>query len=773
MSGLLLLLHKRRKWLLGAALVPMLSFAGFWVLDWLFPLPPTQKDFAVTVLDRNGEPLRTFADKQGVWRYPVRLDQVSPKYVQALLNYEDRWFYQHPGVNPLALARAAGQRLWHGRFVSGGSTLTMQVARIIDPHSKDFWGKSKQMFRALQLEYHYSKDEILTFYLNTAPFGGTVEGVAAASHRYLGKSPKHLTWSEAALLAVLPQSPSRYRPDKYPEKAFQAKNKVLTRLSEFGVISEALLAQNASEHLPQWLYAKPMNAPLLSRRVVAETQQSVVQTTIDADLQRQVEALLAAQANTLPKHNSIAAMVVNSQTMEVLVYAGSAEFLNQQRYGHVDMASAWRSPGSTLKPFLYGIAMDQGLIHSQSLLADAPYRYDGYAPGNFDGMYRGAVSTQEALQQSLNLPAVQVLHALGPGKFHAALKSAQVPLRLPSGATPSLATILGGTATTLESLMQAYAALNREGRTASLKYQANQQSSERHLLSPQAAWIVRTMLANQPRPGLNPQYLDYNKRRPIAWKTGTSYGFRDAWAVGVTPEYIVGVWVGRPDGTPTVGQYGANTAAPLLFQLADLLPQKNHNFGAAPVGVSQQTICWPLGTLASKQQPEHCHKQLQAWVIDAIAPVTLATPADYRGLLETVYTSPDGNFQTTLACNPSAKAVKKASWPKGLEPWLDSRAQLAWQPGCPKPTSLNNHITLLGYEDNATLKPASGMQKVATKFTPQGAEGQVRWFVNNQLLATTQGLQPWQHEFEKLGRYNLMVVDDFGRYKRLSLNISK
>ncbi|MGO3622217.1 MAG: penicillin-binding protein 1C, partial [Pseudomonas helleri] len=472
----------------------LLAVALLWLADRLWPLPLPKDDLARVVLAEDGTPLWRFADANGVWRYPVQTDEVSPYYLEALLTYEDRWFYQHPGVNPLALGRAAWQNLSGGRVLSGGSTLSMQVARLLDPHERTLPGKLRQLWRTAQLEWHLSKSEILNLYLNRAPFGGTLQGVAAASWAYLGKSPQQLTRSEAALLAVLPQAPSRLRPDRHPERAQVARDKVLRRLAEYQVWPQGAVDEALEEPLLLAPRLEPSLAPLLARRLNRPHSPPLIRTTLDANLQRRLEDLLLGWRARLPEHTSAAILVVETDNMAVRAYLGSVDINDARRFGHVDMISALRSPGSTLKPFLYGMAMDAGLIHSESLLQDVPRRYGDYRPGNFSMGFSGPVSASSALALSLNLPAVQLLEAYGPKRFAADLRNGGVPLSLPALAEPNLALILGGAGSRLEDLVSGYSALARGGKSANLRLQPQDELLERRMLSPGSAWIIRRIL---------------------------------------------------------------------------------------------------------------------------------------------------------------------------------------------------------------------------------------------------------------------------------------
>jgi len=455
--------------------VPLFCFVFFLVADKCFPLvmPDKQKMYAQVVVDQNGHPLRAFPDGNNVWRYQASLEELSPLYLQALLTYEDKRFWYHPGFDPLAIVRAAISNLRHGKTVSGASTITMQVARLLHPHSKNLLGKLQQLFRAIQLEWHYSKKEILTLYCNIAPFGGTIEGVQAASYTYLNKPALDLTQAEAALLAVLPQSPTRIRPDLNPSLAQKARDKVLERMEILGRWSKETVTQAKLEQVYAVRTKIEQHAPLLSRRLVKSHSSRVIKTTIDGELQFALEDYLSDYISTMPEQTSAAILVVDNASAQVKAYIGTAKFADEKRFGHVDMVSAIRSPGSTLKPFLYAMALDEGIIHSKSLLLDAPIKWDTYTPGNFSGSFSGPVSATDALQRSLNIPAVSLIERLGPHKFVNRLENAGLPLRIPDG-QPGLPVILGGAGTSLEYLVQTYTAFANQGKSQQLVFSKHQ-----------------------------------------------------------------------------------------------------------------------------------------------------------------------------------------------------------------------------------------------------------------------------------------------------------
>jgi penicillin-binding protein 1C len=562
----------RRRAALIAAL-GMLGAAGLVVgLDRLFP--PRLERYATSstlVLDQSGEILRAFTASDEAWRLKAAPAAVDPTYLALLEGFEDRRFASHWGVDPLALLRAAGQWAEHGRIVSGASTLTMQTARLLSPHSRSLGGKLLEMLRALQLEAHYSKAQILSFYLTLAPFGGNLEGARAASLAYFGKEPRHLTLGEAALLVALPQSPERTRPDLHPEAARAARDKVLRRLAARGALTEQQAAEGEAEPLSIRRAALPMHAPHLAAELAgAAPPGSAIRTTLDGRLEQKVEAL--ARREPLEEGASLAILVVENRSRRVVAHVGSADFFAP--FGQVDLTRARRSPGSTLKPFVYGMGFDALLVHPDTIIEDAPIRFGDYAPQNFDRRFRGEVTVRQALQQSLNLPAVALLNRLGPQHFVAGLRAAGAELAFDDAVgAPSLAVVLGGVGISLHDLVMLYAALADGGTVRPLSVRPDDKAGPtQKLLSPAAAWYVTDILRGVTLPEPFAQLPALGGRRAIAFKTGTSYGFRDAWAIGSSDRYTIGVWVGRPDGAPRPGHYGIAAAAPLLFRLFGLLP---------------------------------------------------------------------------------------------------------------------------------------------------------------------------------------------------------
>jgi penicillin-binding protein 1C len=552
----------------AVGLVLVAVFAA-WVVS-LGPLPLAEaQQVSTTVVDRNGKLLRAYAMADGRWRLPVDSKTgVDPGYLKLLLAYEDRRFRSHTGVDPLALGRAAFQLITRGHIVSGGSTITMQLARLMEPRrERSVHAKLRQMVRAIEIERQLSKDQILNLYLALAPFGGNLEGVRAASLAYFGKEPKRLSLAESALLVALPQSPENRRLDRHPEAARAARDRVLDRMVGDGRITdEDAIAAKAA---PVQRLRKPMPilAPHSADQAIATVKDApVIALTLDSSLQKTLEALARDRAIALGPNVSVAIIAVDNASGDVLARVGSPDYFDDRRAGQVDMTRAVRSPGSTLKPFIYGLAFEDGFVHPESLIDDRPIRFGSYAPENFDMTFQGTVPVRRALQQSLNVPAVALLDRVGASRLSSRLKQAGANLVLPKDEVPGLAMGLGGVGITLQDLVQLYSGLARLGTTRPLREIVQAKDDGRdaspreslRLMDQVAAWQVGNVLMGTPPP-------ENGVHNRIAFKTGTSYGYRDAWSVGFDGRITIGVWVGRPDGAPVPGLVGRGAAAPILF----------------------------------------------------------------------------------------------------------------------------------------------------------------------------------------------------------------
>ncbi len=574
-------------------------------------LPPLQVAVSTELRDRDGHLLRAYTVADGRWRLPVTVSDVDPTYLRMLIRYEDKRFGRHNGVDPRAMIRAAGQAVWHGEVVSGGSTLTMQVARLLEDGSTGRWsGKLRQIRVALALERHLNKDEILALYLNRAPFGGNIEGVRAASYAYFDRPPRRLTPAQAALLVALPQSPETRRPDRAPEAATAARDMVLQRLQSDGLLDNATVTAAMRDPVQPTRHLLPAFAPHLADRVTtAQPERHQHDLTLSLPLQGALERLARDAVAGRSDGVQIAMIAADHQTGHILTSVGSAAYSADTRGGFIDLTQAVRSPGSTLKPLIYGLGFDRGLIHPETMISDRPTDFDGYAPQNFDGLYRGELRVRTALQHSLNIPAVAVTQELGPHHLLAGLRRAGAEPHVPGGA-PGLAVALGGVGLTLEDLVRLYAAVGNAGAAVDLRWhdEATPGFVPHTVMNRSAAWQIADILLDAPRPP-NVQGTG------IAFKTGTSYGHRDAWAIGFDGRHVVGVWMGRPDGTPVPGAFGGDLAAPVMFaafarlkpQIDPIsppphetlllptaqLPRHLQRFGAAEVATNAPRIAFP------------------------------------------------------------------------------------------------------------------------------------------------------------------------------------
>ncbi|MDF3853321.1 penicillin-binding protein 1C [Paracoccus sp. P2] len=528
-------------------------------------LPRLDVPVGVEVVARDGSLLRPFQVADGRWRLDA--GPVDPLFLDMLLLWEDQRFQRHAGVDGRALLRAGWQALRQGRVVSGGSTLTMQVARLIEEGPTGQWaGKARQMRLALALERRLEKRGILELYLRLAPYGANVEGIRAASLQWFGKEPRRLSPAQAALLVALPQSPETRRPDRFPAAAKAARDRVLARAARAGLISDADARAAMAEPVPRMRRAFPALAPLLAARLVRENPGAArIETTIDVRLQRRAEELASRAVRGAGRRLSAAVVLADHRTGEILAEVGAADWTDGASAGFVDMARAWRSPGSTLKPFVYGLAFDDGLAHPETLIEDRPTAFGRWQPQNFDHHFRGTVSLKNALVWSLNIPVVKLAEAVGPNRITQALRRGGVELRLP-GEAPGLAIVLGGAGVTLEGLAEGYTALARGGRGITLSpLPGGSRELAAPMFGPVAAWQVGHILSQNPAPR-------GARQRALAYKTGTSYGHRDALAIGFDGARVGAVWLGRPDGTPVPGAFGGELAAPVLFDLFDALP---------------------------------------------------------------------------------------------------------------------------------------------------------------------------------------------------------
>ncbi|MDE2810841.1 MAG: penicillin-binding protein 1C [Gemmatimonadota bacterium] len=579
------------------------------------PRPLFAPDYSTLIVDHDGQLLRAFLSHGQQWCFPPDTSLAVPaKLRTAVLHFEDRRFYRHLGVDPLALGRALYQSATAGTVKSGASTITMQVARLMRPKERTYVNKTLETLLALKIELYYAKDQILRLYLDHAPYGGNIVGYQAAAHKYFRKPPDELTWSEAATLAVLPNAPGLVSPTADPQRLVQKRNRLLADLQNSGYFDAETLRLALAEPVPTRAFPYPVWAPHLSRSLKRDRQGRLIKTTIDANLQRELESLVGRHLRYLD-HQGIgngAALLVETGSGKVRAYVGSRDFFDPVHQGQVDGVIAPRSSGSLLKPFLYALSMDAGLILPQTLVKDVPTFYSGFSPRNADERYDGLVRAEEALVRSLNVPAVRLLRRYGLFNFYRFLQDAGVSTLVRPADDYGLPLILGGAEVTLWDMARLFRGLARGGQIEPLRYLQEQTelAPSVPLISPSAAYLVLEALRNVRRPGVEYYWHQYQDQWPLAWKTGTSYGQRDAWALGVSPAWTIAVWVGNFSGEGNPALSGARAAGPLLFDIFHRVPKDLDQawFPRPDADLTTATLCLDSGQPASP----HCPQPTQA-----------------------------------------------------------------------------------------------------------------------------------------------------------------
>ena len=627
----------------------------FVLLDCLFPVN-TDISFAPLVRAKDGTVIHAFLTSDQQWRFETKLNELTPQLKEAILFKEDKHFYHHFGVNPLAVGRALINNIFHLRRTSGASTITMQVARLRTPKRRTYLNKIIEMFRAAQLETHYSKDEILQLYLNLVPYGSNIQGVKAASLLYFNKSPDQLSLAELTALSIIPNRPNSLVMGKDNARIVVERNKWLRRFGEGQLFPEATIRDALAEPLNAYRHPAPDDIPQLSWRLRASLPAVLdIQSTIDPKMQLKAEQITTNYVAMLKLQNvyNAAVLVVDNETHEVVTYIGSPDFKDRAHQGEVDGVKALRSPGSTLKPFLYGLSYDAGLATPQTVIADVPINISGYSPENYDLQFRGNVTVDDALRHSLNIPAVKTLQAYGVPRFTQNLGGAGFLSVWQQRKKVGLSMILGGVTVRLQELTALFSSFGNGGKYHSLQWIAagvKDTASGYQVLSPEADYMVCKTLCELSRPDL-PNGYDASRRMPrIAWKTGTSYGRKDAWSIGFNAHYTIGVWLGNFDGKGVTSLSGAATATPLLFELFNAI---DNNAGAdwlvAPPGLATRFVCKETG----KVPADFCAEQVMDYYIPGVSP---AAHCDHQ---REVWVSADGSFSYCTTCLPAGGYATK------------------------------------------------------------------------------------------------------------------
>ncbi len=785
----------RKRWYIF--ILPLIPFCFFALANWCFPLSTEKLQLppSTVVLDRNGEWLRAFTAPDDMWRLPeTSLDAISPRFQTAMLTYEDRWFYHHWGINPVSLAGATFDNLKAGKIVRGGSTITMQLARLMEPKNRTLPNKLFEMFRAFQLELTYTKSEILTFYFNMLPYGGNIVGSGAAARLYFNKPQSALSLGEAALLAAIPNSPERLRPDRFPERARKARKKVLQRMKDAGKISKQQLQEAGQEPIPKKRYSLPFKAPHLSRLLVNEQPSQVSQhvgnqrihTTIDQHYQDTAERILREHLRPLQGQgvSTGSVVIIDTKTREVLAMVGSHDFFDKASEGQVNGTLALRSPGSTLKPFIYALAIDKGIITPRTLLFDVPVDYVGYSPVNFDGKFTGYITAQEALARSLNVPAVNLYAKLGESQLYGLLQQAGIST-FSDQVEYGLSLVLGGCGVNLLELTNLYAGLANMGEFA--PYQlivdraagnekrggASVSASVSRLLRPETSWVITEMLTTLKRPDF-PESFEVTGTMPkVAWKTGTSYGHRDAWSIGYSPELTIGVWIGNFNGTGVPILSGSEAAAPILFALFTTLSgEKAHQWFTEPVNLKTRLVCALTGLPLSP----HCLTSISDVYIPGVSSVRECH------IHKSIQVDITTGERLCSSCRPGKHFREEtiAVWPAAVATWLDANgfgvSRLpAHNADCTRPLA-GTHPVILSpardavYHIRANIPPE--YQKIRLAASVSGDTQEIFWFLNGELVFKGQAVEP-TFLTPIAGKHELTCIDGAGRSTSLPLTIVK
>lgn len=746
-------------------------------LNWIvFPLPrdALHRASGVFVYSRDGHLLNCFTSPDRFWRKPVRLAQISPQLQNAVITCEDRWFRYHPGFNPVSLALAAVDNMRAGKFVRGGSTITMQIARMMEPKSRTIPNKIIEILRSMQLELNYSKDELLEIYFNLAPYGGNIEGVGAASYLYFDKSPGQLSLSEIAILTAIPSSPSQFRPDRDLAKCVARRNRVLSTLRNGHVISAADYEQALKEEIRTARVAAAVSAPHFCQTMAATyPRQPEIRSTLDYKLQVTCEQLARGYQGMLVGKGiqNLSLVVIDNRSGELLAMVGSADFADIANHGQVNGALARRSPGSAMKPFVYALGFGKGIISPALKVEDLPVNYAGYIPVNYDEQYHGIVSVSEALIQSLNVPAVNLTAKVGLKEFFDLLGQGGISTLDKKYSEYGLPLVLGSCEVNLLELSNLYATLARGGSYLPTRmFKSAPQAAPTRLLSTEASYLVTEVLAELKRPDL-PTSWEFTTDMPrVAWKTGTSYGRKDAWAIGYNPEYTVGVWAGNFSAEGSIAIVGAEIAAPLMFNVFDqLCPEGEKSWFTSPSSIATREVCALTGRVAS----DACPDKISEHYIPGVSPTEVCRV--HTQILVDARTG----FQLCRYCSAGkkTKVMVVEEWSPRLAAWLMAKGMIsavpAHNPQC-KGIFAGEAPVITSPESGAVyvIRQSAPVEYQHILFEASAAADcrQVHWFLDGQLYASS-GADSKVFYAPKKGRHELMCVDSYGRSASIAFQV--
>ncbi len=744
-------------------------FLLFLLLNYLFPLPD-RIEYSTIITDSRGEVIHAFLTHDQQYRMKTELDEISPLLRKTIIEKEDRYFYYHPGINPFAAARAFFKNIFRMKRTSGASTISMQVARMLEPKKRTYFNKCIEAFRALQLEWKYSKDEILQLYLNLVPYGGNIEGVKSASILYFKKNPDHLSLAEITALSIIPNRPASLVVGKNNDLIMQERNKWLKKFAADGVFP----SKEISDALEEPLTASRGSAPHFIPHLACKLKRSgghLIKTNIELNTQLKIEKLVADYSRSLYLKNirNAAVVVIDNTTHRVISYIGSADFKDTLDAGQVNGAAAVRQPGSTLKPLLYGLCIDEGLLTPKMMIADVAVNYDGYIPENYDRKFNGYISMEYALEHSLNIPAVKSLRALGKDKLIQKLALCDFQQVKKDQQKLGLSMILGGCGATLEELTGLYSVFADEGRYYKPAYlQTDRPGRGAGILSPAACFMISEILSKINRPDFPLNWESTVHLPKIAWKTGTSYGRRDAWSIGYNKHYTVGVWAGNFSATGVPELSGADIATPLLFKIFNTIDyDADEEWFHQPPDCGIRTVCSETGMIPA----DHCHNLVSDYFIPMVSP---AKPCDN---MQEVMISADGRFSYCKYCMPRSGYRKK--WfriiPAAMRQYYEDKGvayekipphnpdcEKIFQEGAPVVTSpANGNEYLINEKDPEPLQLTCNTGNDVSR---------VYWYINNKFYKAA-NVRTKQFFIPEEGPVKISCTDDKGRNRDIWIRV--
>ncbi|NOT52431.1 MAG: penicillin-binding protein 1C [Chitinophagaceae bacterium] len=740
----------------------------FFILNWIFPVPDNI-EYSTIITDNKGEVVNAYLTKDQKWRMKTELDEISPLLQKTIIAKEDKYFYSHPGVNPFAVSRAFFRNIF-GHKTSGASTITMQVAKALEPGKRNIWTKLRELFRAFQLELKYSKKEILQMYLNLVPYGGNIEGVKAASILYFNKNPDHLSLAEITALSIIPNNPGRLVIGKNNDIIIEERNKWLRKFANDKVFTQKEIEDALSEPLTATRKTVPHYIPHLSYKLKKQGG-TIIKTNIDLNTQLKTEKLAEdyVRAQRLKNIKNAAVVIIDNKTHKVITYVGSSDFNDTTDGGQVNGANAVRQPGSTLKPLLYAMCFDEGLLTPKTVMTDVAVNYQGYAPENYDEKFNGYVTVEYALEHSLNIPAVKGLKMLGHERMIQKLSNCNFKQIQKDRRKLGLSLILGGCGATLEELTGLFSAFANDGMYISPSFTQNDTVHQKvNVISPAANYMTNEILSKINRPDFPLSWSATEKMPKIAWKTGTSYGRKDAWSIGYNKNFTVGVWCGNFSGVGVADLSGANIATPLLFKIFNTIDyDSDEEWFTQPEDCDIRLVCSETGLIPSA----HCSSLTTSQFIPLIS--STKTCDNWQEIM----ISPDEKISYCKSCAPVTGYKKK--WFKIVEPdmqsWFEEN-RIAYQK---IPTHNPNCELIFKGAAPAITFPVNGMEYIINKKDPEPLQltcktandvSKVYWYINNKFYKSCNAGEK-QFFVPEEGTVKISCTDDKGRNRDIRITV--